>query len=713
MKKTVRDISGKGDNKAVNLAGPQKKTKESPLQKSQSFNKKKSNVRAVNDIKGAKPLKFAYIKGKNFKPPPFLGNLIRVGISGILIILLINIVNIYYKGQALQDQITQSAKEGYSLLFDGGKNASKIEFQQATAAFDQALDSFNQAEREIGFISTGATFYSRDSEITVAANALLGGGKDFAQAGTYFIEAIEQFNKIPVYFFAKNSNEESIEDPGSLSDALQNGLEKTKEAIVHISAASEKIQKINEDLLPSDMKARVILAKEKIAEVADSLSAISEHFPALLKLMGDRYPHRYLILLQNNNEIRPSGGFIGSYAIIDVNDGLIQNIEVFDSYDIDGSYGAVIEPPDEFKSFTSNWRFRDSNYSHDFPTSAAKARWFLQKEGGPSVDTVIAINQGLLKDLLEISGPVQVGEFGKLDSGNYELLLSYVIESKAFGPEDPKHILKVFIPAFKEAIFKQQNISKVSTKLYKAVQQKHIMLYSSDEEVQAFFDAMDLSGRVYQEQEGEDYFSLVHISIGGTKSEKFIEEKISHQTHIDADGSLLNTVTISRKHTWDDALYNQWVAVLKSYGLEDISQQAIDILGRGKNEVSSRIYVPDGSILIDSSNEDILTKYDKDLNKTYFFTKFLVEAGETDTLTISYKLPFTLELENPNTYRLIVEKQPGSRGSLFNKTVSSDEEVLNLAAFPEETRLEIDGSLTYATNLVYDRYFSGIWKLED
>lgn len=711
MRKTIRDISGKSKKEPINLAGEKAKKKGAKIQKPKAvFKKKKSNVTPVRDIQGARPVKFGYVKGKNFNPPPFLGNLIRVGISGILILLVVNLVNVYYKGQQIQEQLTQSAKQGYELLFDAGKDASKIQFAQATATFEQALDSFTDAEKEVGFISTGSTYYSRDSQVSIAAQALLGGGKDFALAGSNFIDAIEQFNQLPIYFFAKNSGAQNANSP-DLSDALNLGLEKTEIAIGHISNASEKIQRIDESLLPADMQSRVLLAKEKIREVSDSLNAISEHFPALLKLMGDRYPHRYLVLLQNNSEIRPSGGFIGSYAIIDVNDGLIEKIEVHDSYDIDGAYGEIIEPPDEFKAFTSNWRFRDSNFSSDFPLSADKARWFLQKQGGPSVDTVIAINQGLLRDMLQITGPVQVGEFGELNSENYQLLLTYVIESKAFGVEDPKHILKVFIPAFKDAIFKQENLSAVSTKLYKAVQQKHIMFYSSDDEIQAFFDAMEISGRVHELQENEDYFSLVHISKGGTKSEGFIEEKIRHNTHIQADGTLTNTVTISRKHAWDDSIYSQWVAELNKYGFEEINQQTIDILGRGKNEVSSRIYVPDGSKLLESSDSTLVTKYDKDLKKTYFYVDFFVQAGETDEITITYELPFKLDLKDPDTYRLYAEKQPGSRGSLFNKTMTADDAVQNLSAFPSETKLQIDGSLIYPTNLVYDRYFSAIWHL--
>ncbi len=365
------------------------------------------------------------------------------------------------------------------------------------------------------------------------------------------------------------------------------------------------------------------------------------------------------------------------------------------------------------KSFIGNWRFRDSNYSADFPTSAAKAKWFLEKEGGPSVDTVIAVNQGLLKDMLEISGPVQVGNFGKLNAENYNLLLSYIIEGKVWGAEDPKHILKIFVPAFKEAILKEENVAKVAGKLYKAVQQKHVMMYSSDQEIQRLFDSLGLSGRVYQTQEKEDYLSVINFSTGGTKSDLFVEENITHDTFIDKNGNLIDEVKVKRSHNWDDDIYFKWRKILQAYGFNEMPDQLIDTLGRGRNRVYTKIYVPSGSTLLESNGKDVATKFDKDLKKDYFLAEMEIKAGESKELTVKYRLPFTLDLKNQaDTYKLIIEKQPGSRGSILTKTVHTDPEVYNLSVYPIEVRTDLEDNLIYATNLVYDRYFSGLWAKE-
>lgn len=707
MVKKIEDIKFDPEKSRINLKGKNKEKNHKKdaeiLQKQYRFKKKSTPINEVRDLKG-ESLTYNYIKGKKFILPKRLDNLIKIAVVGFIIIFLINTINVYVKGKKIEAEVSSNAKDAFNHLILGGKSTSKIEFESALESFNKAQNIFEQSNKDLWFINQDQTFYANKNDVTNAITALIDGGKHFSLAGKSFLQAVEDFNKIPLYFFSRNEKGSS-KNP-SITDVLKTGLVKTDEAIKEIDIAIEKINKVNENVIPKNIRAKIIFAKQKVNEISKILTSTSKHFPSLLKLLGDRYPHRYLILLQNNDEIRPSGGFIGSYAIMDINDGYIEKLDIHDSYDIDGSYGGVIEPPDEFKAFSSNWRFRDSNYSSDFEVSGKKARWFLETEGGPTVDTVIALNQGLLKDLMEITGPVKVGDFGELTSENYNLLLSYVIEGKVWGDKDPKHILKVFIPAFKDALMREENISKVMSKLYKAVQQKHIMIYSSDEQIQEFIIAIGISGKTAEIGDKDDYLSVINIATGGTKSEKFMQENIVHDTVIDKNGGITNTLKITRSHLWSDSIYIKWKKIINSYGFEKIPDNLIDILGRGANKVSVRIYVPEGSVLIDSNNKEVDTKYDKDLKKTYFFTTMETTAGEINTMDIKYKLPFHMDMNPASTYKLIIEKQPGSRGSIFTKTLEKDESINTVDQYPKDVKIDSNGYLRYDTDLVYDRYFS-------
>lgn len=704
MGEKIRDLKKDAANKKLNLRGGKKLP---PIKISKTVYKRTNPIHEVKDINGGTKNHYLYIKGPKKTPPRFFDNLLKIFFAGFIILFIFNALNVMAIGKNIEKKLAKTAHEGYDFLLFGSKNATKIEFDNALSSFNLALENFKFAQEDLWFLNEDKSLYANDNDLGKAVISLLESGQAVSIAGQYFLKALEEFNKLPLYFVAKN-NPKNTNQP-SLTDTLKIGLDQAKKAFDEIKKADEKMQKVNEDILPPELSSRVKLAKEFIQDLSNTLEAISKNFPALLKLLGDRYPHRYLILLQNNNEIRPTGGFIGSYALIDVNEGYIENLSVHDVYDIDGSYGGIIEPPEEFKAFTSNWRFRDSNYSQDFPTSAKKARWFLEKEGGPSVDTVIAINQGLLKDLLEISGPVQVGNFGKLDASNYNLLLSYVIEGKIWGPQNPKHILKIFIPAFKDTILKEENIAALGNKLLAAIQKKHLLMYSADEEIQGLFESIGATGGVYKNAEDEDYLSVINIATGGTKSEQFMEEKITHHTKIDDFGSIIDRVSVTRSHLFTDDIYFQWKKIIGKYGFTEMPDRLIDILGRGKNRVSMRIYVPKGAVLLKTNGSDVMTKFDKDLKKTYFFTQMEVKAGESKEIWIEYQLPFKLDMKNlTNQYKLIVQKQPGSIGSIFNKTLETAKDIDLASVAPSEARINLDNTASYSTTLSYDRYFTAL-----
>lgn len=711
MQGKLKDIKVGSQQEKIDLRKPKnselQKTAETLKKNKHILYKKTATVKEVKDLSGEEKTSYSYLKGKSYTPPKFLGNIIKIGIFGFIIIFILNSVSIYFQGKSLEKQISNIAYEGVSYLVDAGKSATKIQFENALETFDKALKNFGDAQNDLWFISKDKTLYASDNNAGNAVETLLESGKHFAIAGKYFTEGLDEFNKIPVFFVSKNNPE--TKQKVSITELLKKGLDKTDMALQEISQATEKIKNIDEKSLPSEIGSRVTLAKQKINEVSDILKMTSQSFPALLKLLGDNKLHRYLILLQNNNEIRATGGFIGSYAVVEIKDGYIEKLDVHDVYDIDGSYKEIIEPPDELKFFTTNWRFRDSNYSPDFKVAAAKAKWFLETEGGPKIDTVIAINQGLLKDMLEISGPVQVGNFGKLNSENYNLLLSFIIESKYWGAEDPKHILKVFIPEFKKQIMKEGNVGKMMSKLYKAIQQKHIMAYSSDPQVEALFESFGLSGEMNKPSENEDYLSVINTSVGGTKSDQFVEEKIYHNTTIDKSGTIIDEVNIKRTHLWTDSIYYQWKKTLEAYGITQMPDQIIDILGRGRNKVSMRIYVPDGTILLNSKGADVQTKYDKDLKKTYFILQMEVKAGESKEVAIKYQLPFRLDFSSMATYKLYVDKQAGSRGSILTKEIHGYD-IHNLEFYPQDAKSSTNQEINYETNLVYDRYFSSIWE---
>lgn len=497
----------------------------------------------------------------------------------------------------------------------------------------------------------------------------------------------------------------SLED---VARALENHKQVALETADEIIKVKEELKNVNPKIFPEELGAKVEMVLEEFNKYSDLIDHTKENIPAIENLMGLRYPHRYLILFQNNNEARPTGGFIGSVMLIDINDGKLEKSEVFDVYDFDGQFHEYIEPPYEIKELTDKWRLRDSNYWPDFTVSGEKAAWFFQKEGGPSVDSVIAINQSILKPILEITGPISVpGLPSEITKENYDTVLSYIIESKLTGVNNPKEVLKNLVPIVQKELLKQENFIKLLGVIRDEIAQKNLLAYSRHNEVEKFFDNLQASGKMIKPKGNEDYLSVVTTSISGNKSDKYIEQELTHDTWITERGEVLNQISIKRSHTWNDTVLWGLKNTLEKFGFNDISDTMKDVLGRGANRSVIRVYVPKGSELLETTSiSEIEKKYDELLDKEYFIFRMEVTKGEEKTVTIDYKLPFKLPFNPMAAYKLHIQKQPGNTNTTLIKHISG-EGLKNLKNFPDIVNTA--KKVSFEVPLMTDKYFASLW----
>ena len=178
---------------------------------------------------------------------------------------------------------------------------------------------------------------------------------------------------------------------------------------------------------------------------------------SLLKESGDQ---RLLLIFQNPSEIRPAGGFVGSYGELILNQGNLKDIKIGDIYNADRQLEAKLIPPKELQGLTTNWGARDANWFFDFPTSAKKVISFLEQSKLYSKEQTafrgaIAINTEVLKTLLEIAGPVELPEYGLvINDKNFLQEIQYEVEAgrdKKPG-QNPKKILSVLAPIIFEKL---------------------------------------------------------------------------------------------------------------------------------------------------------------------------------------------------------------------------------------------------------------------
>lgn len=418
----------------------------------------------------------------------------------------------------------------------------------------------------------------------------------------------------------------------------------------------------------------------------------------LPRLLAFDEPRTYLVLFQNNTELRPSGGFIGVYAVLRFDKGKmdilkLEGTEILD-WGTPDSWKPVPPQPITDHLGVDRWYFRDSNWSPDFPTAAQKAlELYIGEEGAyaSEIDTVVAITPTVFERLLELTGPVTVeGKIFTADNAvetlEYEVEYAYADSGRTV--EQRKDIIVPLV----RAVIQRATIDgflhpeKYLNTFQALFEEKHILAYSLDESLNTAFQEAVWTGRVVTTT--GDYLMWVDANLGALKTDHAIERLLFYQVYRGDDGKYYGSVTMTYRHTgtfdWRTTRYQTY----------------------------ARVFVPQGSRLVETMHfkgfEDHAfpeADHGVELGHTWFGTYVRIEPGRSEGLTFTYELPAYIgeSIERGN-YDLLVQKQPGTLNPALTLTLDFDKTVT--AANPAESEKHWgDDAYVYDTRLDVDRKF--------
>ncbi|MBD3270014.1 DUF4012 domain-containing protein [Candidatus Peregrinibacteria bacterium] len=676
------------------------------------YNQAKSKKIVDIHAQSKKSNSYYFVPEENLKKPILkkYTEPLKLMASGLILVFLFNLINVFENGFALTNTITASAESAVSQIQNATESGKQADFSNAENSFSLAETDFDTALENISYLRTSQESIFVKEQNIESLNNLLEAGKAISRAGKHFSRSINNLKNLPELFISENQNilkdnQNGSETNLSITDLINKELPYLDLIIEELQDAKNNLSQISSHFITEDLKEKINSLRISLEKILVLLKDQKSNLPSILKLLGDRYPHRYLILLQNDSEARPTGGFIGSLMIIDVNEGYISGTQFHDVYRFDGQLKEPIEAPEEISEITDEWRLRDSNFSPDFALSAEKAAWFLQKSRGPSVDTVIAINLSFVNQLLKVVGELDVeGLKAPVNSENFQFIISYLVESKEFGENSPKVILENAITSFKARLLTMDNYQPLLQNLIEGIKDQKIMFYSRHQDVQELFDKFHLTPRQLELEPDQDYLQVIATSIGGNKSDQYILQELDHQTFIKSDGTIFNELKITREHTWTESELLKWKSYLEEFGYRELPEYLIYILGGGENISNIRVYVPFGAELenaVGVSLEDVKTRHDSQLNKTYFLYKMKTLPGETNSITLRYKLPFKLDLLPADQYRFAAQKQSGSIETIISKQINPGINQKILKEFPEKSGDKyiqvLDGTFHQAT----------------
>ncbi len=600
------------------------------------------------------------------------------------IFLILFVLGIGMSGWGLFEQAKPLAFAGYDSLKEGMGALKSQDLAGAKIRFAKAEQSFEALSERLRYLTGQANQFLDSPLYLEAANKLILVGVTGSQIGRELTEILEGAEKLPSIFTNQNLKGDSSV---KLTDVLRDLQAKIEGLNQKTLALSQDLDALSATALPTDVKTQIAKAKEPVTLFLEGLAEIRENFGTALKLLGDKVPYRYLVLLQNNHELRATGGFIGSYLLIDVNDGAIEKLETKDVYATDGNLIDYVPPPPGIDKVADRLYMRDANYSPDFPTSAKQIMWFLEHSNGPSVDTVIAIDQSVAEKLLELAGPIDTKAFPiPVTAANFNDLFSFNIESKQSETSTPKQMLIDFIPQVKEKLLGLGDFSKLADVATNLIQSRDIQVYSEDPEIEALATRFGLDGKMVAADPKTDFLALVTTAIGGNKSDAFIHTQVDHHTEVDRLGKVTDRLTITKTDTWTEKDFATWQTLVDRYGTGKADLKTLKFIqGQGDNMDYLRVYVPKGSRLIGLEGIDLAKlAAPEDLGYSVFAFPFgPLSPGMSKTVTITYELPFTIKSQPGDIYKFISQKQSGSENVTLKKSLAVSDALKIVETYPK------------------------------
>jgi len=428
------------------------------------------------------------------------------------------------------------------------------------------------------------------------------------------------------------------------------------------------------------------LAGEYLPEYRDKLLKGQSLALVLPEIVGVGGRKTYLVLFQNNLELRPTGGFIAAFGIVSLENGKLVNFEVHDIYEADNQLKGQVEPPAKIKTILGEqvWYFRDSNLDPEFSSSAEKALWFLDKEMNVSANGVIAVNLKLVGKTLNILGEIKAPDYA--DEISADNLLQKVIQYSETTNLDKGLNKQEFLVSLIKAVYNQaqkaesKEVVGLEGVVFSLLENKEILFYSSDENTEAQIADLGWDGnfRQYQNKvEGysiyNDYFSINEANMGINKVNYFMDRTIGHEIKISSQGTVqeklvLNYENKSPSENWPAGTYKNYARIYLPKGTKLISILKTD-------PENSNIWTP----FTDSAME-VYEEY----NKTVLDLLFEVPVKTKIKLEINYELIEIINLSAKiNSYLLMVQKQPGAYSDNYNLIISFPENLIPLRVIPK------------------------------
>ena len=587
-------------------------------------------------------------------------------------------------------------------LFQGRKNlrsahlkAEKAEFKSAAKYFEKAKIDFVDANKRLNSPSVQMlSLIPVANDNATALKSLASSGLEVALGGESLVKASARFPQ------KQGKLDFSISDGRIDIDPFVDARTYADEANLHILLALAEYRKAPDSfLLPPIRKAHSELGEE-LPELKNLMADMKHALDIIPSMLGSDGKRRYFLAVQNNAELRATGGLIGNYGIITVDNGKL-SLEAFDEiHKLQRQDQKPVKAPEDFVSrygrFKGTSKWINANMSPDFPTVSGVLVELYKSTTGVKLDGVISVDPVSLKYILAATGSVELTEESiKVGADNvvdWTLVDAY---AKYREREERKDFLADVAMAVWHRLVSGQieDKSKLVNQLKLALSEKHIAIFSVHEKEQKLIENIGYAGALAPTS--GDYLQVIMQNHGGNKVDTYIHEEIDYSVVLRPDGSSRAKVSVRVMNRTPVTGLPEYVTGNHPLGVKG-----------GYCNTWLNIYVPKGARLV-PAEEGVKTsevEVDSEKDKTIFSRYLKIAPGASKTADFTLELPYVMVF-NGNTadYVLDWQAQPVINKPGFNLSVTPPEG-FEFARIPPGF-VKKDKGIFYIGTLVKDERF--------
>ena len=436
----------------------------------------------------------------------------------------------------------------------------------------------------------------------------------------------------------------------------------------------------------------------KYAPLLDEYRKLDGILPGVLGSGGQK---RYLVLAQDPAELRPTGGYNGTFGIVAFKDGNLADHEFHNVYTLDLKKNMPFVPPpqpliDHLLGDGQSWRLADSNWSPDFPTTAQDAlRMYTLESGDANVDGVIGLTTFALDRILSVIGPVEVPAYNVTVHAGEVTLTALGLTRSATDPNtDRKEFLNALASTVLDRLFALPPAQwlPMLTALQGIDQERLLQTWFKDPAAEAYVASSPMAGEVRQDP--GDYLYVVEANMAPTSKYNLVVTRRSFlNVAIAADGEVVNTLRLDWQN--DAGMAGEPYQSIRSYST---SQD-------GLYGAYVRVMAPDGSTLLSATGAASqrisgAERVESDAGRAVFANFLLMPPGDAH-LTYRWQAPSLVPAADGTwTYQLTIQKQPGMSAEAVSVRVDLPPGATVLSA-PDGAQVN-GGTVPWSTTLTTD-----------